>query len=76
MRSSRLSNAAVLRPLPYRDQSRLYALSVLEPVGRDSTLQQPLSAIQFVRWREQPGPLERIEGYRVTTPKLTESGEP
>jgi putative ABC transport system permease protein len=68
-------NATLIRPLPFSDPDRLYALSVLEPVGRDSTFQQPLSAIQFTRWRAQPEAFDRIEAYRSTSPRLTGSGD-
>ncbi len=69
-------NATLLRPLPFKDASALYALSDVEPVNRDSTTEIVLSALQLVRWRAESRTFSDIEGYTPATMKLLGSGEP
>lgn len=68
--------ATGLRPLPYVDPSRLYALSGSEPQAGDTASVLPISAIQLLRWRDARRTMEGVEAITPITVKLTGNGEP
>ncbi len=71
-----LVNAALLRPLSYRDAARLYALTILEPTPNKAPQEYPASPAEFVRWRNEARDFDRIEGYWLRNLKLTGDGDP
>lgn len=71
-----VANAALLRPLPYRDPTALYSVSGSEPVRADTAQDMVLSARQLVRWRAGTQAFSGIEGYTPASMKLRDSGPP
>ena len=67
---------ALLRPLPYRDASRLEALKAFEPVAADSAVAYGLASPQLARWRAGTHQFEAIEGVSLRTITITGDGDP
>jgi putative ABC transport system permease protein len=68
--------ATGLRPLPYADPQRLYALSGVEPQQGAPPAVVPISALQLLRWRTAKRTLEGVEVVAPISVKLTGAGEP
>ncbi len=64
-------NAVLLRPLPFRDPSRLVIVAEKSPFPTISTSYQ-----NFVDWRDQSRSFESMEATRGTGLSLTGAGEP
>ena len=64
-------NAVLLRPLAYKDPSRLILVAEKSPFPVISTSFQ-----NYVDWRAQSSSFESLEATRGTTITLTGSGEP
>jgi len=68
--------ATGLRPLPYSEPDRLFALSGSEPQPGDTAAILPISALQLLRWREAKRTLDGVEAITPVSVKLTGTGEP
>ncbi|SPE28261.1 conserved membrane hypothetical protein [Candidatus Sulfopaludibacter sp. SbA3] len=66
-------NAVLLRPLPYRDASRLVSPG---NVGKDNLIGVGVAAYQYAAWRDQPGIFDGIAAYTGRRFTLTGNGEP
>jgi predicted permease len=66
-------NAVLLRPLPYRDADRLYAI---HEVGRDRGLLGPVNALHFREWRESTRSFDDMALIGPAAFDLTGAGEP
>jgi putative ABC transport system permease protein len=65
-------NAALLRPLPYRDPDRIVTVGHYRPMtGADAVY-----GWDFLEWRDQSKVFEQIAAYCSGTTDLTGSGEP
>lgn len=64
-------NAVLLRPLPFRDPSRLVIVAEKNAYGVISTSYQ-----NWIDWRDQSRSYESMEATRAATVTLTGSGEP
>jgi len=66
--------AVLMRPLPFPQPDRLVAISERRPTSREANL--PVSAHEFVAWKEQSHSFEAMAIYHVEFPTLTGRGEP
>jgi len=65
----------LLRPLPYRDSSRLVRISEFHP-GADSSLREAVvSNLTFEAWRREPRTLEGVAAYSERAYTVTGSGD-
>jgi predicted permease len=68
-------NASMLRPLPFRDADRLFAVTSTEPAG-DSVNPMLLGYFQFARWRDGTRTFSQLEGYSPVTMKFLGDATP
>jgi predicted permease len=69
-------SATLLRPLPYRDPTRLIAIITTEPLSNGSLQDRASAAVQAVRFRDAANIVERVEAQTPVTVSLTGDGEP
>ena len=67
-------NAVLLRPLPYRDPSRL--VTIWEQSPERDMYQLPVSLANMRDWIDQNQSFEQISAYTFTNLNLTGTGEP
>jgi putative ABC transport system permease protein len=71
-----VTNAVLLRPLPYPNPDRLYRLNAVTLDANRTPVQFNLSPIEVVRLQQQAGTLEQVEAIAQTEMSLTTGGNP
>jgi predicted permease len=71
-----VADAMLLRPLPFKHAERLVRVFMQPPGRPDFTHANPLHPLEFVRIRERPGALERLEGIWAAERAIGGDGEP
>src|SRR3954466_5211922 len=66
----------LLRPLPYRDSDRLYAVHEVVPKFAHVAPMVPVNAMHFREWRRNVGSFERLALIGGMPLNLTGTGEP
>jgi predicted permease len=73
---SAVAAGAFVRALPFPQPDRLVRLYTMPPGARSFSDANPFGPREFVRFREQPGPFEAIEGIWVRDRAIAGDGEP
>ena len=73
---SAVASGAFVRPLPFPDAARLVRLYTMPPGARTFRDANPFGPREFVRFREQPGPFDAVEGIWVRDRAVAGEGEP
>ena len=71
-----VADAMLLRPLPFKHAERLVRVFTQPPGMPDFAHANPLHPLEFIRFRERPGRLERLEGIWAAERAIGGDGEP
>ena len=71
-----VADAMLLRPLPFKHAERLVRVFTQPPGRPDFAHANPLHPLEFIRFRERPGLLERLEGISAAERAIGGDGEP
>ena len=71
-----VADAMLLRPLPFEHADRLVRVFTQPPGMPDFAHANPLHPLEFLRFRERPGLLERLEGIWAAERAVGGDGEP
>ena len=71
-----VADAMLLRPLPFKHAERLVRVFTQPPGMPDFAHANPLHPLEFIRFRERPGLLERLEGIWAAERAIGGDGEP
>ena len=71
-----VADAMLLRPLPFKHAERLVRVFTQPPGRPDFAHANPLHPLEFLRFRERPGILERLEGIWAAERAVGGDGEP
>ena len=69
-------DTVLLRPLPYREPSRLAAINEIVPKFAHLAPTLPVNAAAFLEWRKQSHSFERMAMFGESLTNLTSDGEP
>lgn len=69
-------NGILIRPLPFKDPGRLYAISEIIPSMAARFPQVPVNFSHFFEWRNRASTIEQIAVMRPALLNLTGAGEP
>src|SRR5262245_32605721 len=71
-----VTDATLLRPLPFADPGRLVSLNSMLSDASGNEIQFALTQVEIVRWADARGTLESIAALAPQSYALTGSGEP